>query len=296
MHPGLLLTAIVTGLATGALYAMVGLGYTVVYNATRVFNLAQGDLVMASVMLSYLCLDVWHWPELAAFALSILGPVVLALVEERVIVRPLLRFGHGSISWLIATLAFSLVIETVAARLYGNHAPQGIPSPIGNHAIRVGPVTLSTHYLLVVAALAVVLVGVEVFYGRTWTGRAMRATAEDREAAAVFGIEPGRLGSIAFGLGGLVAGIAGFVIAPIVFSDTTIGLNFSLLGFLALAIGGFGSLRGAVVGGLLVGVGESVWDLYVGSQVDILAGLCLLAIVLIVRPVGLFAPRAERLV
>jgi branched-subunit amino acid ABC-type transport system permease component len=141
----------------------------------------------------------------------------------------------------------------------------------------------------------VVIVGaIEVFYARTWMGRAMRATAQDRTAAALRGISPDRVGAFAFALGGLVAGVAGFVVAPIVFSNVTIGLSYSLKGFLALAIGGFGSIRGAVAGALVLGVGEQIFDLYVSPLFEQVAGLGLLLIVLALRPNGIFGRYAAR--
>jgi branched-chain amino acid transport system permease protein len=296
VHWDILSSAIVTGLATGSLYGLVAIGYTVVYNATRVFNLAQGQLVMVAIMLSYFVLSVERWPYLAALAVCVVASGLLGVVEERVVVRPLLRLGHGRIGWLIATLAFSIIVETVATNLYGDNPPRAIPSPLISHSLRWGPITLSTQYLLVFGALAMVVVAVELFYGRTWTGQAMRATAEDREAASLFGIEPARLGMTAFAIGGVVAGVAGFVIAPIVFASVGVGLTYSLEGFLAMAIGGFGSVRGAIVGALLLGVVTELWDVYLGSQLDLAAGLCLLVLVLALRPVGIFGRLGERVV
>jgi branched-chain amino acid transport system permease protein len=296
MHWGIVSSAIVTGLATGSLYAMVAIGYTVVYNATRVFNLAQGQLVMVAIMLSYFVLSVEKWPLVAAFFICVVASGLLGVIEERFVVRPLLRLGQGRMGWLIATLAFSIIVETVAADVYGYNPPKAIPSPLISHSLRLGPITLSTQYLLVFAALIIVVVLVELFYGRTWTGQAMRATAEDREAARLFGIEPARLGLAAFAIGGIIAGVAGFVIAPIVFSTVGIGLTYSLDGFLAMAIGGFGSVRGAIVGALLLGVATQFWDVYLGSQVDLAAGLCLLVVILALRPVGIFGRLGQRVV
>jgi branched-chain amino acid transport system permease protein len=296
MNLDILLSGIVTGLASGSLYAMVAIGYTVVYNATRVFNLAQGQLVMMSILLCYFVLSVEKWPLVVALVICVVATGIAGIVEERFVVRPLLKLGHGRIGWLIATLAFSIIIETVVADVYGYNPPKAIPSPLISHVLRAGPVTLSMQYVLVVASLIGVVLLIEFFYGRTWTGQAMRATAEDREAAALFGIEPARLGMTAFAIGGVVAGIAGFVIAPIVFSTVSIGLTYSLEGFLAMAIGGFGSLRGAIVGALALGVTTELWDVYLGSHIDLAAGLCLLVLVLAIRPVGIFGRVGERTV
>jgi branched-chain amino acid transport system permease protein len=291
---GLLLTAVVTGLGIGSVYGLVGIGYTVVYSATGVFNLAQGDLVMCGVMFSWIFLDVLHWPQLAAFAGVLVVVTAISVAEERTVVRPFLKDNAEGIGWFIATLGFSLAVETIATILYGNRPIVAIPGFLPQVGLHAGPVSTTPQLLLSLATLVVIVGAIEVFYARTWMGRAMRATAQDRTAAALRGISPDRVGAFAFALGGLVAGVAGFVVAPIVFSNVTIGLSYSLKGFLALAIGGFGSIRGAVAGALVLGVGEQIFDLYVSPLFEQVAGLGLLLIVLALRPNGIFGRYAAR--
>jgi branched-chain amino acid transport system permease protein len=290
----LVVNAIATGLAIGSVYGLIAIGYTVVFNATRVFNLAQGDLVMVGVLLSYWALDLEHWPQLAAFGFVLVGVVVVSLFEERVVVRPFLRRPAENIGWFISTLAFSLIVETIATILYGNHPPEPVPSPLSGRAVHLGTVTISPQLLLAIVTLLVVTAAVELFYRGTWLGQAMRATAEDREVAALRGIDPARMSTLAFGIGGLVAAVGGFVIAPVVFSDVSIGLAYGLKGFIALAIGGFGSLRGAVIGAFALGAAEQVFDLYVSPRYEILAALALLMAVLALRPTGLFGETGVR--
>jgi branched-chain amino acid transport system permease protein len=273
----------------------------VVYNATRVFNLAQGDLLMVGVMLSYLCLDVLKWPQVAALVAVVAGVTALSVFEERVIVRPFLRRAGGGlwgagIGWFIATLAFSLIVETVVVNLYGNNYPHPIPSPLSVKGWHLGSSTISPRLFVTVVALVVVVVLLELFLSRTWLGRAMRAAAEDRDAAALRGIEPGMISLAAFALGGVVAAIGAFSVAPIVLSDPSIGLNYTLKGFLALAIGGFGSVRGAIIGAICLGVAEQLFGLYIKGGFEIIAGLVLLLVVLAVRPTGIFGERGVRTV
>jgi branched-chain amino acid transport system permease protein len=291
---GLLLTAVVTGLGIGSVYGLVGVGYTVVFNATRVFNLAQGDLVMCGVMFSYIFLDVLHWTQLGAFAGVIVLVTAISVIEERTVVRPFLKENTEAIGWFISTLAFSLIVETIATILYGDRPIVAIPGFLPNVGLHTGALSTTPQLLLSIATLIVVVAAIEVFYTRTWIGQAMRATAQDRTAAALRGISTDRVGVYAFGLGGAVAALAGFVIAPIVFSNVTIGLTYGLKGFLALAIGGFGSIRGAVAGALILGIGEQIFDLYVNPLFEQVAGLGLLLIVLLVRPGGLFGSSATR--
>ena len=169
-----------------------------------------------------------------------------------------------------------------------------IPGALGNGSVRVAGVHVASKFILAFATMIVILVALEVFYKRTWLGTAMRGVAEDREVAALRGIDALRISRLAFIIAGLVTGLAAFVVAPIVSADVTVGLTYGLKGFIALAVGGFGSLRGCVIGGLLLGVAEQMFDLYVSSNYEILAALILVLLVLAVRPSGLFGRTAVR--
>jgi branched-chain amino acid transport system permease protein len=293
----LFFSAVIAGIAIGSIYGLVGIGYTVVFNATSIFNLAQGDLVMVGVMCSYYGLNVLGWPQAVVAVLVMLFVAFVSLFEERFVVRRFLRRGAtSSFGWFIATLGFSAVIETTVVILFGNHPITAIPSPFPSKGFHIGSVVVDYKDLFVFLVFVFVILFLELFYKGTWTGQAMRATAQDREAASLRGINPIMMSRGAFALAGLIAGIAGYAIAPLVFSDPTVGLNYTLKGFLALAIGGFGSIRGAVAGGLLLGVGEQLFDLYASSNYEIMTGLILVLLVLTIRPEGLFRSTAARTV
>jgi branched-chain amino acid transport system permease protein len=285
--------AIVTGLAIGSVYGLIAIGYSVVFAATGVFNLAQGDLVMLGVMLSWYLLDVRHWSQGVTFICVIVGVTLVSVAEERLIVRPFFKRPGDNIGWFIATLAFSLVIETVIINLYGDQPFYAIPSLLGG-SISVRGVSVSDRLGLAFVALIVVMLAVEIFYKKTWMGTAMRAVAQDREVASLRGIDSRRTAVLAFALGGLIAGIAGFALAPIVSSNPNIGLDYGLQGFVAMAIGGFGSIRGAVVGAWILGVAEQVFDRYYSSNYEILAAVGILLLVLIVKPTGIFSSSNAR--
>lgn len=293
----LFVTTVVAGLAIGSIYGLVGIGYTVVFNATRVFNLAQGDLVMVGIMSSYYVLDVLKWPQLADVVLVLVFVALVSAFEERTVVRSFLKkSGNASFGWFIATLGFSAVVETVVNVSFGHHDIVGIPSPLPLSGLHLGSALVGYRQLLVIGTFVAVILALELFYTRTWMGQAMRSTAEDREAASLLGINPVVMSRTAFAMGGLVAGIAGWVIAPITFSNPAVGLGFTLKGFLALAIGGFGSIRGAVVGGLVLGVGEQLFDTYASANYEIVVGVILVLLVLSLRPEGLFRTTAARTV
>lgn len=295
--PTLFLNAVVAGMAVGAIYAIVGIGYTVIFSATKVFNLAQGDLVMVGVMSSYYVLVVLEWPQWAAVILVTLFVAAIALIEERFVVRRFLKKqGTASFGWFIATLGFSLILETIVNASFGRHPIVSIPSPFALSGFHLGDLTIGYRQLFVIISFVAIIAALELFYERTWIGQAMRGTAEDRDAASLLGINPVIASRVAFGLAGAVAGFAGYAIAPITFSDPTVGLAFTLKGFLALAIGGFGSIRGAIVGGLSLGIAESLWVLYQGPDYEALVGVVLVLGVLIVRPQGLFNSPTSRTV
>jgi branched-chain amino acid transport system permease protein len=286
---------LVAGICVGAIYGLIAVGYTVVYTATSVFNLAQGDLVMVGIMGAYYLLAVVKMPQWEALPLVILFVLGLSLFEERTIVRPFLRRA-GSFGWFISTLAFSLIIEAVVLLLYGHHPITAIPTPLSANSISLGPLSIVPRKAAVVVGLIIIVVALELFYHRSRWGKAMRAAAEDRQAASLRGINPDRVSRYAFALAGLVAGITGILIAPITYSDPTVGLSYTLKGFVALAIGGFGSIRGAIVGGLALGIAEQALDLYWNPGYEVLAGLFLLMIVLSIRPQGIFGARRVRMV
>jgi branched-chain amino acid transport system permease protein len=238
---------------------------------------------------------VWHIPQIVALPFVLAVVIAISLIEERIAVRPFLtRSGAAGIGWFIATLGFSLILETAASEIYGQKPVVAISGIVSTTSIHVGSVSIAPKFIVALAMALVVTVALEAFYKRTWLGTAMRGVAEDRDVSALRGIDGQRISQLAFVVAGLVTGLAAFVVAPIVSADVSVGLTYSLKGFVALAVGGFGSLRGSIIGGLLLGISEQMFDLYVSSNYEVLAGLILLILVLAVRPSGLFGVRAVR--
>src|SRR4051794_7816913 len=244
---------------------------------------------MVGVMSSYYVLVVLKWGQLPAFFLVTLFVVLIAMFEERAVVRMFLKKqGNATFGWFIATLGFSLVLETIVNVSFGHHPITKIPSPFKLGGYHLGKVIFGYRQMFIVVTFFALIILLELFYQRTWIGQAMRGTAEDREAASLLGINPITVSRVAFALGGLVAGYAGFAIAPITFSDPTIGLAFTLKGFLALAIGGVGSIRGAIPRGLVLGVGGEASGPFLGAQYDGLAGPTPVLVGRTPRPGGAF--------
>ncbi len=284
--------ALVAGLAIGSIYALIAYGYGLVFSTTNVFNFAQGDLVMLGAVVGY---ALFVSAGIAAvFALVIVLVVIAAVgvVEERVAVWPVSRAG-GTLGWLVTTLAFGIALRNLVQLTWGTTA-RSFPWPFPGGQIDVGGVAIAPQHIAALAAAIIVAVGLEVFYGRTLLGKMMRATAEDPEAASVRGIRVALIGIFAFAFAAALSGFAGFVVAPSTFVSAQMGVQLGLKAFVAMAIGGFGSHRGALVGGLLFGLVESFSGLVVDTVYVDFVGLGLLLGVLTLFPEGLFGARQIR--
>jgi branched-chain amino acid transport system permease protein len=280
------LTALAGGLGIGSVYALVALGYSFVFRTTGSFNFAQGQLVTFGSLFAYtLYVKVGLPASIAAiFVFVIVG--ALGGLTERVAIWPLVRRGDESLKWLMSTLGMAVLFTGAAERIWGSQ-PLGVPQYLSVSVIHIGNVSVSSSYALAFAMTIVLVLAIDVFQRFTLAGRIMRAVGENRAAVELAGVDVVRLGFIAFVLSGAFAGIAGFIIAPVTFADATLGFNFVILSFTALTIGGFASHWGAVIGGWLVGLTESMAGTYLGLFYQDLCVFGVLLLVLLIRPEGL---------
>jgi branched-chain amino acid transport system permease protein len=286
-------TALAAGLAVGCMYGLVALGYNLVYNATSVFNFAQGDFVALGGLLAYSLLVTRHWRVLLA-VLPVVGAVgLVSLIQERVSIAPLLRRGESSMGWVITTLGASVVLQNLLQLIWGSQS-QPVPALVPGGPLRLWSVPVPYSNLVIVVVAVLCAVGLEVWSRRTLAGKAWAATAEDREAAAVRGIHVRRVGALSFLVAGLVSGLAGFVTVPVTSAVFDSGASLALQGFVAIAIGGFGSQLGALAGGVILGVVQAEALLYLDPSYRNIVALGLLLVVLLARPTGLFGYRRER--
>jgi len=281
------LTVLYAGVATGAVYALVALGINLIYLPTGVQNFAQAQFLALGALLSYSALVTWHWVWPAALALAIVGPAAVALLEEGIVVRVAHKLKADTHTALVSTLGFGVALEGLAGIHWG-YNPLGVPFPGPKGVVtilsgRIQPVELIT----ILFAIVVTITG-ELAVHRTRVGLRFAAVAQDVDAARVLGINAGRINSGAFMVAGGVAGAAGFLLAPVSFASADLGSEFLLYGFVAVAIGGFGSQVGCLVGGLLLGLieGFATYE-FGGGYTDLIAFIVLL-VVLVARPTGLF--------
>ncbi|HVM63310.1 MAG TPA: branched-chain amino acid ABC transporter permease [Acidimicrobiales bacterium] len=292
--------AVVSGLTIGAIYALVAMGYNVVYASTQVFNLAQGMLVMVGVMMMYEFREVMGWPTVLAAIGAIVVAGLINVAIERVCVAPLSRTRGGAehniaLPAFVTTLGASLVILDSFELIFGSEI---LPfhQYFAAKAFTIGGVHISRQQLFMVVAALVIALGYSAFAKYTRWGLGLSAMAQNREGASLRGVPVSGARIVAFLLAGMISGFAGVAIAPVTFADTTLGFNYALKGFVAMAIGGFGSTTGALVGGAVLGLSEAMLTTYGNDQYRIYASLALLIVVFTLRPRGILGRQTIRTV
>jgi len=296
----LFLQAVVAGLATGAIYALVAMGYNVVYSSTQVFNLAQGMLVMVGVMMTYEFREAMGWPTVPSIAAAVVVAGLINVAIERVCVAPLSRTRGGAQTHIalpafVTTLGASLVIVDAYELVFGSAA---LPFHQYFYArgVNIQGVLITRQQISMVVVAVVIALGYAAFAKFTRWGLGLSAMAQNREGAALRGVPVAGARIVAFLIAGLISGLAGAALAPVTFGDTTLGFNYALKGFVAMAIGGFGSTTGALVGGAVLGMSEAMLTTYGNDEYRIYASLALLIIVFTLRPRGILGRQTIRTV
>ena len=295
---------LVGGFSTGGVYALIAIGYTLVYGVLQLINFAHSEVFMSGVLAGAIVLTALA-PAAgaatqgegvlllgAALIPAMLTAGILAVCVERVAYRPLRRRGAPRLAYLISAIGMSLFLSYLV-QVWRGVNPETYPSTLRPVVVfQLGSVRLfNTDAIIIVSALAMV-VALELFIRRTRTGRALRATAQDPEAAALMGVNIDRIVSITFLLGGMLAGGAGLLFG-MAFGRTQWNIGFlpGIKAFTAAVLGGIGSIRGALAGGLVLGLMENISAGCFGTQWRDVVAFVLLVVVLMVRPTGFFGER-----
>ncbi|MFP5317169.1 MAG: branched-chain amino acid ABC transporter permease [Acidimicrobiia bacterium] len=281
---------VVKGLALGAVYALVALGFVVVFKATGVINFAQGSLLLLGAYLTSSAAIDWGLPFPVAVAAAGVGAVGFALVVERLVVRRLQ--GRPPVAVVMATLGVALAADQLVTIVWG-FGPRHVGDPWGAGSVRVGGLVLSEVDVAALVVGAAAVAGLAAFFRGTRLGLALRAAASDAEAAAALGIPPATVSRAAWALAAAVATVAGVLLASGPGAAVPNLGEQALRAFPAVVLGGFVSLGGALAGGLVIGVVEVLTAGYAPGQELVVPYLAMLAVVL-VRPDGLFGPRHAR--
>ncbi|MGH7392202.1 MAG: branched-chain amino acid ABC transporter permease [Candidatus Rokuibacteriota bacterium] len=287
MNTGLLFGQTLNGVATGMLYALMGIGLSLVTGVLNIPNFAHGAMFALGAYLLFTAIQVVgnFW---LALVLAPLGVLVLGLVVEYAGIRPLYRAGHDY--QLLLTFGLSLIVTEGIIVVWGPIGMSQLPPDVLRGGVDLG-ITIYPKYRLFVMVMAGLLVaGSWLFLERTRYGAIMRAGIEDKEMVALLGIDVHRLFTVAFGLGAYLAGIAGALTAPIRGLNPFMGVDMLGIAFVVVALGGLGNLPGAIVAGVMVGVAQSLVSL-VWPEASVAVIFAVMAAVLLVRPQGLFGIR-----
>ena len=278
---------VASGLTSGAIYALVALGFSIIYNASGAINFAQGEFVMIGGM-SAATLWAAGLPLGVALPLAVSAAVLVALVVEKLAIEPARH--AGTVTLIIITIGVSLFLRGLAQLVWGKGV-HSLPAFSSEQPIAVMGATVLPQSLWVLAGAAVAVAALSAFYGRTLMGKAMLATSYNRLAAQLVGIDTRGVLFASFGLAGALGAVAGVLIAPIAFTSYDTGIMLGLKGFAAAMLGGLGSFGGAVLGGLVLGLLEGLGAGFVSSAYkDAIAFVVILA-VLFLMPGGLLGHR-----
>ncbi|NLO08016.1 MAG: branched-chain amino acid ABC transporter permease [candidate division WS1 bacterium] len=273
-----------SGLTTGGTYALIALGFSLIYNATGVINFAQGEFVMLGGMIAAASMAAWDLPLWLAALIAIAITTVVGLVLDRAAIRPARYAPH--VVLIIITIGASIFIRGTASIIWGPDE-RPVQAFSGEAPIVMLGAAITPQSLWVLGATLVSAVAMWLIFEYTVVGKAMRACAINAHAAQLCGIELSRMVSWSFGLAAAIGAVAGIVLAPITMAQYNIGTMLGLKGFVAAIIGGMGNSLGAIVGGLVLGVLEALGAGLISSQYKDAIAFIILIIVLLVRPSGI---------
>ena len=285
------LSYLVSGLGLGSVYAIIALGYTMVYGIAKMLNFAHGDIIMIGAYASFFALTRFGMPVLAAVPFAVIVCTVLGVVIERLAYKPLRK--ATSLSVLITAIGVSYFLQN-AAQLLWSSSTKVYPAIVSNGALELGELKISYLTLITIVTCIVVMVCLTLFINHTKTGSAMRACAEDKGAAMLMGINVNRIISLTFAIGSALAAIAAVLLCatyPQVYP--TLGSMPGIKAFTAAVFGGIGSIPGAFIGGIVMGVIENLSKAYISSQLADAIVFGVLIIVLLVRPTGLLGKNVQ---
>ena len=279
------LQALISGILVGGVYALIGIGLTIIFGVMRVINFAHGDLLMLGMYLSWIVFTRWGVDPYVSILL--VAPVLFvwgAFLQKAFINRVLGALPQNQI---LLTIGLGLVMSNAMLLIFTSDY-RILTTSYSSSSFFVGGISLSTSLVYSFLVTAVITAALAWFLIRTDTGQAIRATAQDREAAQLMGINVSLMSVVAFGIGSALAGTAGSLIAPTYYIYPQVGSVFTLKAFVIVVLGGMGSILGATLGGLLIGATESLSAVYVASGLKELVVFVLFLAFLLFKPEGIF--------
>ena len=279
-----LLQYLITGLTVGSIYAMVALGFNIIYNVTEIINLAQGEFVMLGGLIMVFFHVVLGLSIFLAFPLTVLPVTLVGVLMDRLAIRPIRQ--PSVLALIIATIAASFIIKGTAMVIWGKN-PFDLPAFSGRIPIELLGAVIQPQYFWVIGFLIVIVIVLTLFFEKTIIGKAMRACADNQDAASLVGINVNRMILLSFALSAGIGAVAGITLTPISFMEYDRGAMLAVKGFGAVILGGLGSFPGAILGGLILGTIESFGAGLINSGYKDAFALVVLLAVLFFKPSGI---------
>ena len=277
----------IAGVAIGCIYALIALGFVLIYKATEVVNFAQGDVMMLGAFVAFTFAGLWQFPFWLAVIFAIAALAVVGALFNRLLLRPII--GQPAFAAVMVTLAAGFVIRGVATMVPGWGADTyALKAPYSDGVIRIGELAILSDHIAIIVLTALLCAGLYLFFKNTRVGIAMQATSQNQLAANYVGIPVPRINMLIWGISAGVAAFAAVLLAPITFVHSNMGF-IGLKAFPAAVVGGFGSIPGAIVGGLIIGLVESYAGFYLPEGFKDVAAYIVVLLVLLIRPSGIFA-------
>ncbi len=285
---GIALQLLFTGLGIGSIYALVALGFVLIYRATNVVNFAQGDFAMLGAFsMVVLCIDL-GLPYWLGILITLVAMLLFGALFNFAVYYPLRNRGFQPV--IISTIGASILLENGVLAAYGPR-PQTLPSFFSSPGFSIGPIFFDSQYLLILGVTMVMVTIQYLFFERTLLGKKMQATSQDKEMASLLGIPVATMTMLTFIYSSALGGLAGILVAPILFVSVGMGSSIALKAFAASIIGGFGNVTGAIVGGLALGVVETFGAAYISVPYKDAFAFIVLVVFLLFRPQGLFGEK-----
>jgi len=282
---GQLFQYLITGITVGSIYAMVAVGFNIIYNVTEIINFAQGEFVMLGGLIMVFCHVGVGLPLIPAFLLTMILVTLVGMLLDRLAISPIRQ--PTVLTLIIATIAASILLKGTAMFIWGKD-PFDLPAFSGRTPIHFIGAVIQPQYLWVIGLLILIVIFLTVFFERTILGKAMSACADNPDAASLVGINAKRMVLLSFALSAAIGSVAGIVVTPISLMEYDRGAMLAIKGFGAAVLGGLGSFPGAVIGGLILGAIESLGAGLISSGYKDAFALIVLLIVLFFRPSGIF--------
>ncbi|MDH3356514.1 MAG: branched-chain amino acid ABC transporter permease [Desulfobacteraceae bacterium] len=281
---GQLFQYLITGITVGSVYAMVAVGFNIIYNVTEIINFAQGEFVMLGGLIMVFFHVVAGLPLIMAFPATVILVTLVGILLDRLAIRPIRR--PSVLTLIIATIAASILIKGAAMFIWGKD-PYDLPAFSGRNPITVFGAVIQPQYLWVIGFLIIIVIVLSIFFDRTIIGKAMSACADNPNAASLVGINVKQMILLSFALSAAIGAVAGITVTPISLMEYDRGAMLAVKGFGAAILGGLGSFPGAILGGLIMGSIESFGAGVISSGYKDAFALIVLLIVLFFRPSGI---------